>query len=310
MIKIFIDGKEGTTGLRIYERLEKRRDIELLLLSDEDRKNPILRKKMINSSDLTFLCLPDNAARESVSFVENDKVKIIDASTAHRTEAGWAYGMPELSSLHRKDISDGNRIAVPGCHASGFTALVYPLVKSGILPADYPLSCFSVTGYSGGGNKMISQYENENDKQLQSPRQYGLNQNHKHLREMKAISGLSHFPIFIPVVSDYYSGMQVSIPIYPELLSKKMGKTNITEIYKQHYNGSRLINVKIFEDENVFLSSDEFSGKDSMEISVHGSDERLVLIARFDNLGKGASGAAVQCMNLTLGFDETESLNY
>ncbi len=307
MIKVFIDGKEGTTGLRIFDRLSARDDINLLTLSDDERKNPILRRKMINSSDITFLCLPDEAAREAVALADNGNTRIIDTSTAHRTQHGWSYGFPELSVTHRENIIKGNRTAVPGCHASGFISLIYPLIVSGVLPRDYPVVCFSVTGYSGGGKKMIAEYESQGRSfELESPRQYGLTQKHKHLNEMVKICGLENTPIFNPVVADYYSGMAVTVPLFSSMLKKRVVIENIIEIYQRHYENSRLI--KVVSEDIDMLSANKLRGRDSMEIIVSGNDERMVLSSRFDNLGKGASGAAVQCMNLMLGIDETTGL--
>ena len=284
--KVFIDGSEGTTGLRIHERLDNRDDIELLTIAPQLRKDPAERSRLINSSDITFLCLPDSAAREAVALVTNPNVRIIDASTAHRTEAGWAYGFPELSAKHREAIRTGKRIANPGCHASGFISLVYPLIAGGILPADYPVASFSLTGYSGGGKKMIAQYEaSDRDAELDAPREYGLSQQHKHLKEMRLITGLSRAPLFTPIVSDYYSGMVVNVPLYTDLL-------NTTE-----------------SEMSGFLSGNHLSGYDGMQIYITGNENRIQLSSVFDNLGKGASGAAIQCFNIMTGCDETKGLN-
>lgn len=307
MFKVFIDGREGTTGLRITERIGSRDEIELLTLTEQNRKDPEARREMINKSDITFLCLPDDAARESVSLVTNPDTVIIDASTAHRTVEGWAYGFPELSQKHRENIKNGKRIAVPGCHASGFVSLVYPLVTAGVLPTSYPLSCFSVTGYSGGGKKMIAQYEAEGDTALKSPRQYATGQNHKHLKEMKHITGIDCPPVFSPIVSNFYSGMEVTVPIHTSLLGGK-SVSDIADAYASCYKDSQFVKFVGFSEENDFLSSDVLSGRDSMEISVFGNDDRIILVSRFDNLGKGASGAAVQCMNIALGLDEKTGL--
>ena len=309
MTKVFIDGSEGTTGLRIFERFEKRDDITLLKIDPEKRKDPAERKKLINQSDIAFLCLPDDAARESVSLCENDKTVIIDTSTAHRTEKGWSYGFPELSLAHRKAIETGKRIAVPGCHASGFIALVYPLVAMGIIGKDLPLSCFSITGYSGGGKKMIAQYEDENrDEELSSPRQYGLTQKHKHLKEMQAICSLQKAPIFAPIVSDFYSGMVVSVPLHRELLQKDLSLDALRQAFSQYYEGANFVKV-LPESGKSYLGSNNLSGYDGLQIELFGNDDRMMLTASFDNLGKGASGAAVQCMNIALGLDETTSLH-
>ena len=307
MKKVFIDGSAGTTGLRIYERLSARADIQLLRLPEEQRKDIAARKQMLNEADLVFLCLPDDAAREAVSLIENDKVTVIDASTAHRTLPEWAYGFPELSATHRQKILSSKRIAVPGCHASGFIALVYPLIQAGILDKDSQLFCHSITGYSGGGKKMIGEYEDENVSELLgAPRQYGLTQQHKHLKEMKAVCGLENAPIFTPIVSNFYSGMTVTVPLFKEQL-KKGSIEEIKEVYKAAYAGG-LVQYKESVDENGFVSGAALSKKDNMWVSVAGNDERILLVACYDNLGKGASGAAIECMNLTLGVEETTGL--
>ncbi len=309
MYKVFIDGKAGTTGLRIYDRLSEREDIELLTLSEEDRKNPDARKKMINSSDITFLCLPDDAARESVSFAENQNVRIIDTSTAHRTASDWSYGFAELSPQHRENIKKGKRVAVPGCHASGFIALVYPLVKEGIISPDYPLSCFSITGYSGGGKKMIADYESaEMPELLTAPRQYATAQSHKHLKEMQAVTGIGKAPVFSPIVAPFYSGMEVTVPLFPSLFEKEATPEDIAEIYNRYYNSSALVKSAGYIGDNEFVSAVQLGGKDCMELAVRGNSERIILTAVYDNLGKGASGAALQCMNIMLGLDETTGL--
>ena len=307
MFKVFIDGREGTTGLRITERIGCREEIELLTLSEQNRKDPKARAEMINNSDVTFLCLPDDAARESVSLTGNPDTVIIDASTAHRTVDGWAYGFPELSNTHRENIKSGKRIAVPGCHASGFVSLIYPLVMSGILPKDYPVSCFSITGYSGGGKKMIAQYEEDKDSLLVSPRQYATGQNHKHLKEMKHVTGIDSMPIFSPIVSSFYSGMEVTVPIHMSLLNGAK-PSDIADVFKKQYESSQFVRFMGYSEENEFLESDKLSGRDSMEISVYGNEDRIILVSRFDNLGKGASGAAVQCMNIALSLPEETGL--
>ncbi len=310
--KIFIDGSEGTTGLRIYERFEGRDDIELLPIASELRKDVNERKRLINESDITFLCLPDAAARESVGLVENEKVKIIDTSTAHRTENGWAYGFPELSKEHREAIRNGRRIAVPGCHATGFISVVYPLLAGGILPADYPVAAFSLTGYSGGGKKMIAEYEAEGrNKDIDAPREYALTQQHKHLKEMKAITGLSREPLFSPIVADYYSGMVVSVPLYTEYFKKCKNPKEMTEFFAEYYKGEPFIKVVENGNEDLYggmLAGNSLSGWDGLKIYITGNEERMVLSAQFDNLGKGASGAAVQCLNIALGCEENKGL--
>ncbi|MBQ3906395.1 MAG: N-acetyl-gamma-glutamyl-phosphate reductase [Lachnospiraceae bacterium] len=310
--KVFIDGSEGTTGLRIHERFSLRDDVELLTISAELRKDPAERKRLINSSDITFLCLPDAAAMESVSLVENENVVIVDTSTAHRTNEGWAYGFAELSKDHRAAIKNGKRIAVPGCHATGFISLVYPMIAGGLMPADYPVSAFSLTGYSGGGKKMIAAYEAEDKaNDLFAPREYALTQQHKHLKEMKKITGLERLPLFSPIVDDYYSGMVVTVPLYTELL-KGATVESVREYFKNYYKGEKFITVADAEDEIAstgFISGNQLSGFDGLKIYVTGNDDRILLTSQFDNLGKGASGAAMQCMNIVLGCDEAKCLN-
>lgn len=307
MTKVFIDGKEGTTGLQIYDRLGKRADIELLTLSDEQRKDPAARKERINAADIVFLCLPDAAAVESVSLCENPQVKIIDASTAHRTAEGWAYGFPELSAAHRRKIEASKRVAVPGCHASGFVSLVYPLVAGGFVSPDYPFVCHSVTGYSGGGKKMIAEYEaGDRAFELDSPRQYALGQTHKHLPEMTKVCGLACEPIFDPIVSDYYSGMCVVVPLHARLMQKKAGVSALKSYFEEYYATQNFI--EIAQEPGNYLAANTLVGTNRMRIVCTGNDERIVLASVFDNLGKGASGAAVQCMNIMLGLDECVSL--
>lgn len=311
--KVFIDGSEGTTGLRIHERLDNRDDIELLTIAPELRKDPAERSRLINSSDITFLCLPDSASREAVALVTNPNVRIIDASTAHRTEAGWAYGFPELSSKHREAIRTGKRIANPGCHASGFISLVYPLIAGGILPADYPVASFSLTGYSGGGKKMIAQYEaSDRDAELDAPREYGLSQQHKHLKEMRLITGLSRAPLFTPIVSDYYSGMVVNVPLYTDLLNTTQTPESLQTFFADYYANEPFVKVMPLGAESEmsgFLSGNHLSGYDGMQIYITGNENRIQLSSVFDNLGKGASGAAIQCFNIMTGCDETKGLN-
>ena len=307
MKKVFIDGSAGTTGLRIAERLSTRTDIELIKLTEQRRKDINARKEALNSADIAFLCLPDTASREAVSLIENSQTVVLDTSTAHRTNDGWAYGFPELSEKHREKIKNSKRIAVPGCHASGFIALVYPLIEAGVLPKNSLLSCFSLTGYSGGGKNMIAEYEGEGrDKLLNAPRQYGIAQTHKHLPEMVKYGGIENAPAFIPVVADFYSGMEVTVPIFASNINATIDQ--IKEIYKRKYTGPI---VKFTEDfsENGFVSANKLSFCDGMEISVGGNGDRILLIARYDNLGKGASGAAIECMNIVLGTEETTGLD-
>lgn len=312
--KVFIDGREGTTGLRIHQRLAKRQDIELMVIGDELRKDKKQRGRFINDSDIVFLCLPDEAAKESVSLCENKNVRIIDASTAHRVSEGWVYGLPELSSRQYEAVADAKRLSVPGCHATGFNVLVYPLVAQGAAPPDYPFTAHSVTGYSGGGKKMISEYQEKPLKPgFESPRQYAITLKHKHLPEMQKISDLAYPPVFNPIVSNYYSGMVVTVPVVTRLLAKKMSALEIHAFFESYYSGSKLIRVMPFMGEGVldrgFIDAAALSGTDGLQLFVAGNDDNAVLISRFDNLGKGASGAAVQCMNLMLGIDETTGLN-
>ncbi len=302
MIKVFIDGSAGTTGLRINERLSDREDIELLKISEELRKDNGARKDIINQADIVFLCLPDDAAIEAASFVNKDShTVIIDTSTAHRVNDAWAYGFPELTGMRDK-IKNSQLIANPGCHASGFISLVAPLVEAKIIPKESLLSCFSLTGYSGGGKKMIADYEAENrDPLLKGPRQYGISQSHKHLPEMKKICGLDNSPVFCPIVADFYAGMEVTVPLF------NCDIEAIKAVYKEYY-GQGIVHFDDAADENGFMSAAAFAGRDDMEISVQGSNERALLISRFDNLGKGASGAAIQNMNIVLGIDEGTGL--
>ena len=304
MKKVFIDGYAGTTGLKIYERLSSRKDIQLLTLTEETRKDINARKEALNSADIAFLCLPDDAAKESVSLIQNPNTAVIDTSTAHRVNPEWVYGLPELKG-QREKIAASKRVANPGCHATGFIVLVAPLVEAGIVKADEVLSCFSLTGYSGGGKKMIAQYEAEGrDILLDAPRQYGLTQSHKHLPEMAKVCGLKNAPVFCPVVADYFAGMEVTVGVHG--VSVKTLKDCYREYYAQGV-------VKFTEGdtfgEGGFISAGAFAGRDDLEICVYGNDERALLVSRFDNLGKGASGAAIQNMNILLGVDETEGLN-
>ena len=305
MIKILIDGSAGTTGLRIRERLMARRDVELIALPDEMRKDEHARQDALNRAEVAFLCLPDAAAVEAAAMIENDRTAVIDTSTAHRTAPGWVYGFPEVGGLREK-IRQSKRIANPGCHASGFIALIAPLVRAGLVDASAQLSCFSLTGYSGGGKKMIAEYEGaDRNPLLDAPRQYGLTQRHKHLPEMAAVTGLNEPPCFCPIVADFYSGMEVSVPLFASQL--KGTPAQIREIYREAYSGP-VVRFVESPDEGGFLSAAALSGSDGMEISISGSDERILLTARYDNLGKGASGAAIQNLNLLLDADETAGL--
>lgn len=310
MKKIFIDGSQGTTGLKIYKRFENRNDVELLHIDEEKRKDPKERAKMINSSDITFLCLPDAASIEATELVENDDVVIIDTSTAHRTNPEWAYGFPELDKSFRDKIKASKRIAVPGCYASGFNSIVYPLIANGIMPSDYPVTCYAMSGYTGAGKKGIAQYENaEREEELDSPRQYALSQQHKHLKEMKAISKLDREPFFAPHICDYPQGMVVSIPLFTDLLTKKYTPEEICDIFKKHYEGEQFVKVRDLGYTSGMIGSNNFADRDDMEIEINGNDDRILITSRFDNLGKGASGAAIQCLNIVLGIDETTGLN-
>ena len=304
MTKVFIDGSAGTTGLRIADRLASRQDITLVKLPEEKRKDLAARKEAINSADIVFLCLPDAAAIEAVSLVENGNVKIIDTSTAHRTDPNWAYGFAELSADHRQIIKASNRVANPGCHASGFIASVYPLVAKGILPGDFPLTSYSLTGYSGGGKNLIAEYEDEaRDPRHESHRIYGLNLKHKHLPEMQKICGLKKAPVFSPVLGDFYEGMATSV-LLPGFSAEK-----VWEALNEHYHGQKLVTVApLGGDESVIYAS-TLAGKDSMRLIVTGHEEQTIVTALFDNLGKGASGAAIQNMNILLGVDETTGLD-
>ena len=308
MTKVFIDGKAGTTGLRIYERLADRDDVSLILLSDDQRKDASARKKALNECDIAFLCLPDDAAREAVAMIENPDVVVIDASTAHRTESGWAYGFPELSSDFEKKLKASKRIANPGCHASGFIALVYPLVEAGILPKDALLTCHSITGYSGGGKKMIADYDAEDrDTLLDYPRQYGITQNHKHLKEMKYVSGIEEAPVFSPIVSDFYSGMEVTVPLFAKNLNEGYTIEDVKAALKAKYNGN-IVKYVDSADDGGFLSAGVVAEKDTMLVTVCGNEDRFILVALYDNLGKGASGAAVECMNIVMGASPEKGL--
>ena len=303
MTKVFIDGSAGTTGLRIYDRLSARADIELIILDDAVRKDINARRDAINRADVAFLCLPDAAAIEAVSLINNDNTVVIDTSTAHRTNNGWTYGFAELVGYDA--VKNAKRIANPGCHASGYVALVRPLIEKGIMNKNAYLTCTSLTGYSGGGKKMIAEYEEEPDILLSAPRQYGLTQTHKHLKEMAKISGLENAPAFLPIVGNFYSGMEVSVPVFGKDING--GIEDIKKVYREYYNGP-IVKFNENADEDGFLSACAYENLDTMEISVHGNDERTVLVARFDNLGKGASGAAIQNMNIVIGADECTGL--
>lgn len=311
MKKVFINGQAGTTGLRIKERLTERDDIELLEIPPNKRRDSEEIKKYINNSDITFLCLPDEAANAALFLIDsgNTHTKIIDASTAHRTEPGWAYGFPELSAEFRSKIGSSRFIANPGCYASGFISIVYPLIQHGVIDKGCPLTCFAVSGYSGGGKSAIAQYEDaERDIELDSPRQYGLTQQHKHLKEMKAVTGIEKYPVFSPMICDYECGMVVSIPFFTDMLRKGLKPADVREILAEHYKNEPLVKVRPEGYTKNMIGANNFDGRDDLEIELNGNDDRFVITARFDNLGKGASGAAVQCMNLACGMEETKSL--
>ena len=311
-VKVYVDGQAGTTGLKIISRLEQREDILLLKIADQDRHNHIKRAEIMAEADFTFLCLPDDAAREAVTLAGNH-TRIIDASTAHRTNPDWAYGFPELSPEFRNKIVNSHKTAVPGCYASGFISIVYPMVKNGLLPADFPVFAYATSGYSGAGKNAIAIYESSNKpEEFYSPRQYALTQEHKHLPEMQLFSGLKYKPMFNPIICDYYSGEVVSVPIQTRMLDKKISIQQVNAMFQEHYETARLVTVnKIMppeEQKAFFLASNTLSGKNKLEIFTFGNDEQILLCARLDNLGKGASGAAVQCLNIMMGIDETTGL--
>ena len=303
--RVYIDGQAGTTGLQLQQRLQQHTEITLLYIDEQKRKDETERKRLLNTADVVFLCLPDEAAKQAVQWVENPNTCIIDASTAHRTATGWTYGFPELSASQKQAIATSKRIANPGCHATGFIAGVYPLVQAGVLSADYPFTAFSLTGYSGGGKSMIAEYENkQRNNAYDSPRQYALSQMHKHLPEMQKITGIANPPIFLPIVGDYHCGMAISIPLHCQLFSKKYKKADILEILQTHYQSQPLITVS--EIKEGFLPANALANH--LHLYLAGNDDRMMLTAVFDNLGKGASGAAVQNMNIVLGLDETTGL--
>ena len=307
--KVYIDGREGTTGLQIYDRLAARDDIELMLIDHELRRDPTERRRLMNAADIVFLCLPDAAAIEAVSLIENPATRVIDASTAHRTDPSWDYGFPELSAAHREAIKVSKRVANPGCHATGFISIVYPLVAMGLVAADACLSCFSLTGYSGGGKKMIAQYEaDDKAEELFAPCPYGMGQAHKHLPEMEAICGLKNNPVFTPIVDDYYKGMATTVTFH---MSQLQGVSTVQEVRDKlaaHYAGQNMVKVAEGTSSGLLYGAAK-AGSDTMTIVVAGNDQRFTVTALFDNLGKGASGAAVQNMNIMLGLDEMTSLN-
>ena len=307
--KIFVDGSAGTTGLRIADRLAARPEFEILTISEADRKDVHARAAVINESDLSFLCLPDDAAREVVPLLRPD-VRVLDTSTAHRTNPDWLYGLPELGATRAK-LPNATRVAVPGCHATGFIAPVAPLVEKGLLPKNLHLNCYSLTGYSGGGKKMIAEYEAPRENvALNAPRPYGLALHHKHLPEMKAITGLECAPNFVPIVADYYAGMETMIPLDLEALG--LTAAQVADTLAAYYAGAKMISVHPLCEgtDGGFLASNKLAGSDRLEIFCLTNPEgtQMQLISLFDNLGKGSSGAAVQCMNLMLGLDECAGL--
>lgn len=307
--KVYIDGQSGTTGLQIYDRIGQREDLELLRIPEELRHDPDERKKYLNSADIVFLCLPDEGAREAVSFIDNPNVRVIDASTAHRTNPDWTYGYPELSKAQRAAIRTSKRVANPGCHATGFISTTAPLVAMGVIPKDYPMSCYSLTGYSGGGKKMIAEYEAEGRSELlDAPGIYGLNLQHKHLPEMQTVTGLAYPPVFMPVVDDYYKGMATTIMLQNRLLPGQPNAEDICAKLADYYRDEHFVSVVPFGENDSKLYANKLAGTNRLEIVVCGHEEQTTVTALFDNLGKGASGAAVQNMNIMLGLPEETGL--
>jgi N-acetyl-gamma-glutamyl-phosphate reductase len=311
--KVFVDGQHGTTGLKIHERLNGRKDIEVLQIPSDKRKDPATRKEFLNGADIVFLCLPDNAARESVSMISSSSVCVIDGSTAHRVAEGWVYGLPELKKEQRDLIKKSKRISVPGCHATGFVLMLYPLVAQGIVTPDYPVTCHAVAGYSGGGKALINDYSGKNMPDfIKNPRPYSLALDHKHLPEMTKIVGLARPPVFAPTVVDVYAGEIVSIPLVPDRLEKRLSAAYIREVLAEYYAGENFVKVMPYPADdflkNGFLTFADCNGTNNLEIFVFGNEDRVLLSARYDNLGKGASGTAVQDMNIILGLDESTGL--
>lgn len=305
---VFVDGQEGTTGLKIHDYLSKIPNLEVLKIDPEKRKNIEARRELINEADIVFLCLPDAASRDAVSLLNNHRTKIIDASTAFRTEMNWTYGLPELNKNQRSKIQSASRVAVPGCHATGFILAVHPLVAEGIIPRDYPMSCYALTGYSGGGKKLIAEYQNTDRQELFAPRPYALNLNHKHLPEMRVYSGLDAAPLFTPIVGNYYQGDAVSIPLLPRMFQKKMSAKDVQQLLAAYYADERFVRVAPYDAEanleEGFFNLMACNNTNYLDLFVFGNEDQILLVSRFDNLGKGASGAAIQCMNIMLGFDE------
>ncbi|WP_432258980.1 N-acetyl-gamma-glutamyl-phosphate reductase [Cupriavidus sp. TMH.W2] len=312
VFKVFVDGQEGTTGLRLLDYLSGRSDVELLRIADDKRKDPTERARFLNAADVAFLCLPDVASREAVSLVTNPNTCVIDASTAFRTSDSWAYGLPELARGQREKIRASKRIAVPGCHASAFVLAVRPLVDAGVLPADYPVSAFSLTGYSGGGKSMIAEFEAGGNPKLDSPRPYALGLEHKHLPEMRVQAGLAQAPVFNPIVGNFLKGLAVTVPVFTDRLARKVSAEQIVEIYRKHYEGEQFVRVMPYNSadnlDGGFFDVQANNDTNRVDLFVFGNAERLNLVARLDNLGKGAAGAAVQCMNVHVGADEATGL--
>lgn len=307
--KVYIDGQSGTTGLQIYDRIGSRDDLELMRIDEDKRHDPAERKKFLNAADIVFLCLPDDGAREAVAMIDNPEVRVIDASTAHRTADGWTYGFPEYSKEQRAAIASSRRVANPGCHATGVISSAAPLVRMGILPKDYPLTCYSLTGYSGGGKKMIAQYESDDRPvALDAPGIYGLTLRHKHLPEIQKMTGLDFAPVFMPVVDDYYKGMAGTIMLQNRLLNGQPTAEDICEKLQEYYEGEHFVSVLPFGENGKTLYANELAGTNYLKLVVCGNEEQTSVTALFDNLGKGASGAAVQNMNIMLGLDEATGL--
>lgn len=312
--KVFVDGQAGTTGLQIHERLARRSDLELLRIEEEKRKDPETRRALLNEADVVFLCLPDAASREAVSLLDSDRTRVIDGSTAHRVDPDWTYGLPELNGAQSEKIARAKRVSVPGCHATGFVLAIYPLIAAGIVPVDYPVVCQSVTGYSGGGKALIAKYQAPGRAEsLSASRHYALGLRHKHLPEMQRVTGLAFPPLFTPVVGDFYQGMVVAVPLFARLLAKKTSPSGIREVLAAYYAGRPFVTVMPTNaedrlDEGLYLDPMGCNGTNRAELFVFGHDEQILVLARLDNLGKGASGAAVQCMNIMLGLDERTGL--
>lgn len=310
MVRVFIDGSAGTTGLKIFERFQQREDIKLLHIPEAERKNLDARVSYIEEADISFLCLPDEASRQICPMLSKG-ARVLDTSTAHRTDPSWVYGLPEISGKQRDAIAAANRVAVPGCHATGFLSIAVPLISLGVVSLDYPFSCHSITGYSGGGKQMIARYEAaDRPAAYASPRQYGLSQQHKHLPEMQKIAGLTMPPLFMPIVADFFSGMLVTVPLHTRLMTRRWTPETLAEKLREYYQNQRFVTVNPAQQapEEGMLDALSLAGTNELQIYVYGTQEQIVLAAQFDNLGKGASGAAVQCMNIMLGLPEDTGL--